>query len=116
MFVLNENLDDAIFVSTAGTPTTLAALKCGLNYKTYDKEIINGTILSLDEVTQLQNELNLLNKEELINRVGTGRDDYIDTGINIFKLFYKVLKKESSIVFDDGLREGVAIEYCLQNS
>ena len=112
-FVLNEELDKSIFVSTAGTPTTLAALKCGLNYKTYDKEIINGTTLTVSEIEEYQKELNSLTKEQLIQRVGSGRDDFIDTGINIFKLFYKVLAKENSIVFDDGLREGVALEICL---
>lgn len=115
-FVSNQDLSESIFVSTAGTPTTLAALKCGLNYETYDKEIINGTTLHLKEIKMYQDELNSLNKKELIKRVGSGRDDFIDTGINIFTLFYKVLNKESSVVFDDGLREGVAIEYCLSIS
>jgi exopolyphosphatase/guanosine-5'-triphosphate,3'-diphosphate pyrophosphatase len=111
-FIGDENMVDFTFVSTAGTPTTLAALKCGLNYQTYDKYIINGTTLDLNEVTLIQSELNRLDKEHLIKKVGSGRDDFIDTGINIFKLFYKVLQKNSSIVFDDGLREGVAIEFC----
>ena len=111
-FVEYEELNEAIFISTAGTPTTLAALKCGLNYKTYDKEIINGTTLTIKEIEQYQDQLNSLTKEQLIERVGGGRDDFIDTGINIFKLFYKILNKESSIVFDDGLREGVAIAQC----
>jgi len=115
-FVKNEELNEAIFISTAGTPTTLAAIKCGLNYKTYDKEIINGTTLDLAEIKQYQTELKNLTKEELIKTVGSGRDDFIDTGITIFKLFYKVLEKQSSIVFDDGLREGVAIENCLSKS
>lgn len=111
-FIKDVDIADSIFVSTAGTPTTLAALKCGLNYKTYDKEIINGTTLNLIEINTLQEELNSLSKEQLIKRVGSGRDDFIDTGVNIFKLFYKVLNKKSSIVFDDGLREGVAIKNC----
>jgi len=115
-FVKNEELNEAIFISTAGTPTTLAAIKCGLTYKTYDKEIINGTMLDLAEIKQYQTELKNLTKEELIKTVGSGRDDFIDTGITIFKLFYKVLEKQSSIVFDDGLREGVAIENCLSKS
>lgn len=112
-FVKECNLKESIFISTAGTPTTIAALKCGLNFKTYDKNIINGTVLNPCEIVEIQNELRSLSQEQLIERVGSGRDDFIDTGINIFKLFYKVLKKDSSIVFDDGLREGVAIEYCL---
>ncbi len=111
-FVCTKDMRESIFVATAGTPTTLTALKCGLNYETYDKNIINGTTLSLDEIIKLQKELNQLDKEQLIQRVGTGRDDFIDTGVEIFKLFHQCLNKKSSIVFDDGLREGVAIEYC----
>jgi exopolyphosphatase/guanosine-5'-triphosphate,3'-diphosphate pyrophosphatase len=45
--------------------------------------------------------------------VGSGRDDYIDTGIGIFLLFFDLLDKKSSIVFDDGLREGVALKACM---
>lgn len=103
------------FLSTAGTPTTVAALKHGLNYQTYDKAIVNGTTLTLDEVKAIQKKLNSCTKDELIFQVGTGREDYIDTGMSIYELFFKVLGKDISIVFDDGLREGVAIDYCLNN-
>ncbi len=103
------------FLSTAGTPTTVAALKHGLNYQTYDKTIVNGTTLTLDEVKQIQKKLNSYSKEELVFNVGTGREDYIDTGMSIYELFFEVLKKQTSIVFDDGLREGVAIDYCINN-
>lgn len=108
-------LDGYSFLSTAGTPTTVAALKHGLNYKTYDKAIVNGTTLTLDEVKAIQKKLNSCTRDELILQVGTGREDYIDTGMSIYELFFKVLKKDISIVFDDGLREGVAIDYCINN-
>ena len=110
----NFDIKDSIFLSTAGTPTTVAALKHGLNYKTYDKNIVNGTTLSLKEVELIQQKLNSLEKEELILSVGTGREDYIDTGMSIYKLFFTTLKKDISIVFDDGLREGVAIDTSLR--
>lgn len=100
------------FIATAGTPTTIAALKHGLEYATYNKSIVNGTQLTLEDVESLQSELQLLSKEKLIEKVGSGREDYIDTGVDIFKLFYKTLQKKFSIVFDDGLREGVAIDHC----
>jgi len=103
---------EAVFLSTAGTPTTLAALKQGLNYKTYDKSIVNGTILNKEEVEKRKEHLKSLSKEELIKEVGSGRDDYIDAGISIYLLFFEVLKMDESIVFDDGLREGVALNSC----
>jgi exopolyphosphatase/guanosine-5'-triphosphate,3'-diphosphate pyrophosphatase len=105
-------IENSLFLSTAGTPTTVAALKHGLNYKTYDKKIVNGTTLSLEEVKKIQEKLNSLSKDELIFSVGTGREDYINTGMLIYQLFFTVLNKNISIVFDDGLREGVAIDFC----
>lgn len=108
------DLSNSVFLSTAGTPTTVAALKHGLNYETYDKTVVNGTTLFIDEVKAIQEKLNSFSKDELITSVGTGREDYINTGMLIYALFFKVLNKKFSIVFDDGLREGVAIESCLK--
>ena len=108
------DISNSIFLSTAGTPTTVAALKQGLNYETYDKTIVNGTTLSLDEVKNIQKKLNSFSKNELIKEVGTGREDYINTGMLIYQLFFKTLNKNISIVFDDGLREGVALDCCIK--
>lgn len=116
-FLENSSLDisNSIFISTAGTPTIIAALKQGLDSTNYDKNIVNGTTLSLDEVKQIQNKLNSLSKDELIIKVGTGREDFINTGMLIYSLFFTTLNKDISIVFDDGLREGVALNSCLIN-
>ena len=112
VFIQNFNLKESIFISTAGTPTIIAALKHGLNSSSYDKNIINGTTLCLDEVKDIQKKLTNLSTEELINEVGMGREDFINTGILIYELFYTTLKKDISVVFDDGLREGVALNNC----
>lgn len=108
------DISKSIFISTAGTPTIIAALKHGLDNVDYDKHIVNGTTLTVTDVSTIQNTLQTISKEELIKKVGTGRESFINTGMNIYKLFFKTLKKESSIVFDDGLREGVALHYCIQ--
>jgi exopolyphosphatase/guanosine-5'-triphosphate,3'-diphosphate pyrophosphatase len=102
------------FISTAGTPTTISAINLGMDYKTYDKSKINGTKLYLEDVCKIQKEFQTMSEEILMEKVGTGRTAYINTGVEIFKLFFKILDKEYSIVFDDGLREGVAIEFCLK--
>jgi len=117
-FISSSNIDinNSIFLSTAGTPTTVAALKQGLNYETYDKTIVNGTTLTLKEVKDIQLKLNSFSKDELIKEVGTGREDYINTGMLIYQLFFKTLNKKISIVFDDGLREGVAIDCCIKKA
>jgi exopolyphosphatase/guanosine-5'-triphosphate,3'-diphosphate pyrophosphatase len=106
------DISKSIFVSTAGTPTIIAALKHGLDNVDYDKHIINGTTLTLKEVCDIQNKLQSISKDELITKVGTGREDFINTGMLIYRLFFKTLNKELSIVFDDGLREGVALDAC----
>ena len=38
------------FVATAGTPTTVAAMKLGFNYETYDAAKVNGTSLQKEEL------------------------------------------------------------------
>ena len=108
----DKDISDSVFISTAGTPTIIAALKHGLDSTNYDKHIINGTTLTMSEVIKIQEQLNSISKEELKIKVGIGREDFINTGMHIYRLFFKTLKKEISIVFDDGLREGVALDVC----
>lgn len=108
----DKDISNSVFISTAGTPTIIAALKHGLDSTNYDKHIINGTTLTMDEVINIQEQLNSISKEELKIKVGIGREDFINTGMHIYKLFFKTLQKEISIVFDDGLREGVALNAC----
>jgi len=99
-------------VATAGTPTTIAAMKHGLNYQTYDPSKINGTQLSYDELDYYLKKLLKMSKTEREVTVGVGRDDLIIAGVVIFKEFYKVFHKKSAIVIDDSLREGVALWVC----
>lgn len=47
--------------------------------------------------------------------VGRGRVEFIEVGILIYQMIFEALNKKESIVLDDGLREGVAINYCLEN-
>jgi exopolyphosphatase/guanosine-5'-triphosphate,3'-diphosphate pyrophosphatase len=113
---LNLELANYNFISTAGTPTTIAALKNNLNYKTYDSSIVNGTVVTLDDCKHYKNILLNCTKQEAIDLVGSGRIEYLESGINIFEKFYEIFSKTQSIVFDDGLREGVAIDWCIKNS
>ena len=110
---LDFSIKDFPFIATAGTPTTIASIKLGFSYFNYDKNIVNGTIL---DIKDLEYSLNLLKQktiEELIEMVGKGRIEYLEIGTYIYRLFFDALEKENSIVFDDGLREGVAINYAL---
>ena len=100
------------FVATAGTPTTVAAMKLGQNYETYDASKINGTSLQIVELDFYLKKLLSMPFEEREIAVGTGRSDLIAAGILIYKQLFRLLGFESCIVIDDGLREGVAIEVC----
>ncbi len=111
-FIDKYNSDNLEFVSTAGTPTTVAALKHGLKYETYDAKIVNGTTLTIDELDFYLDKLLSMNIKERQIAVGVGREDLIVAGILIFKEIFKVLNKKETIVIDDSLREGVALEAC----
>jgi len=100
------------FVATAGTPTTVAAMKLGLSYETYDARKINGTSLKQDELDIYLKKLLFMPFEEREAAVGTGRSDLIAAGILIFKEIYRIVEFESCIVIDDGLREGLALKVC----
>ncbi len=100
------------FIATAGTPTTVAAMKLGQDYESYDASKINGTSLNVDELDFYLKKLLSMPFEERELTVGTGRSDLIAAGILIYKALYALLEFESCIVIDDGLREGVALEEC----
>ena len=114
-FLDSLNIDDLSqysFVATAGTPTTIAAIKLGQDFFSYDRDIVNGTIVNLEDI---ENSLDIFKNssvEEIAKLVGRGRVEFIEVGIFIYKMIFEVLGKNESIVLDDGLREGVAINYC----
>lgn len=104
--------EDLLFVATAGTPTTIAAMKLGMNYKTYNPDKINGVQLRREELDYYLIKLLDMSKSQREIAVGVGRDDLIVAGIIIFEEIYKILDKDEAIIIDDGLREGVALSLC----
>lgn len=99
------------FVATAGTPTTMAAYLLGMNYTNYDVEKINGYCLSLSGTQQALDGLMALSEDDRAQIVGVGRESLILAGIVIVQKLYKILGFDEAIVIDDGVREGVAIEF-----
>ncbi|MDY3199938.1 MAG: exopolyphosphatase [Arcobacter sp.] len=110
---LNLDLKNYSFVATAGTPTTIAAIKLGQDFFSYDRNIVNGAIVNLEDLANSLDIFKNSSKEEIARLVGRGRVEFIEVGIFIYKAIFEVLNKKESIVLDDGLREGVAINYCL---
>ena len=101
------------FVATAGTPTTVAAMKLGFNYESYDASKINGTSLEKYELDIYLEKLLSMPFDAREIAVGIGRSDLIAAGILIYKQLYMILEFDICVVIDDGLREGVALDKCL---
>jgi len=103
-----------IFVASSGTPTTIAALKIGLDYETYDPQKVNGVVLEIKDLDFWLNELLKMERSKREKLVGVGRGDLIVSGIMIFKEIFLMSGFKRCIVSDNGVREGVAIDYCKQ--
>ncbi len=101
-----------VFVSTAGTATTLAAFKNGLDYEGYDHTIVNGSELAVDDIDDMLEKLLNFDENERSRWVGVGRADLILSGISILKSILKISDFDHITIIDDGLREGLAISKC----
>ncbi len=100
------------FVATAGTPTTISAFKQGMTYDTYDVERVNGTTLNYFDCMKALDELLALSFDERARYVGVGREELIISGVMIYAAFFDLFGFESSVIIDDGLREGLAVAAC----
>jgi exopolyphosphatase/guanosine-5'-triphosphate,3'-diphosphate pyrophosphatase len=101
-----------LFIATAGTPTTIASMKQGMEYATYDANKIHGTVLSQQDLVQQLEKLITMNRKERVKLVGVGRDDLIASGVLIYDELYTISGFKESMVIDDGVREGVAYSQC----
>lgn len=104
------------FVATAGTPTTIASFLQGMTYETYDPHRINGTLLTIEQCGDALEGLLALDDEERARYVGVGKETLIVAGVVIVEEFYRVLEFNEAVIVDDGLREGVVLDYCLKQS
>ncbi|MCJ7766667.1 MAG: phosphatase [Thiovulaceae bacterium] len=103
------------YIATAGTPTTMAAYLMGMNHANYDVEKINGYCLTYDGTQKALDDLTGMSERQRAEIVGTGRERLIIAGIVIVQKLYTVLGFDEAIVIDDGVREGVAIDYCQES-
>jgi exopolyphosphatase/guanosine-5'-triphosphate,3'-diphosphate pyrophosphatase len=101
-------------IAIAGTPTTLACIKQGL--KEYNEETIEGSYLTLNDLTGLIGELSNLSSEEIKNRHNTvvsGREDILLAGTIILKHILQSLSLVEVKVSTKGIRYGAIINYLL---
>jgi len=111
-FAFNTLRKPKLFVASSGTPTTIAALKLGMNYSNYDGSRVNGTKITVEDLDYWAEKLMKMEMKKREELVGVGRGDLIISGIYIFKEIFKIAKYRECVVCDDGLREGVAISEC----
>lgn len=98
-------------VLTSGTPTTIAAYRMGMDYSNYDAQKINGSILTLGDCVLTYTELMNMDESMRSSYVGVGREQLIATGILMVESLFNSSNVVEAIIIDDGLREGVALNY-----
>jgi len=110
--VIAQHGEVELFIATAGTPTTIAAMKHGMEYTTYDANKIHGTLLTQKDLVNQLSRLLSMGEEERTRAVGVGREDLIVSGVLIYDELYNISGFNESVVIDDGIREGVAFDEC----
>ncbi len=101
-----------ILVGTGGTPSTVAALKLGMVYETYDAWRVSGTTIDMQDIQKAYKRLILLDPKERSKLVGIGREDAIIAGLVILEEILRISGYKEMIVSDEGVREGVALDLC----
>jgi len=107
---VSPNISEKL-VLTAGTPTTIAAYLNGMDYQSYDPDKINGTLLNLKDCFRVYDELLAMDEATRTRYVGVGRENLIMAGILMVTAIYEASAHEEALIIDDGLREGIALEY-----
>jgi exopolyphosphatase / guanosine-5'-triphosphate,3'-diphosphate pyrophosphatase len=99
-----------VFIGTAGTVTTLAALKD--NIYPYDPEKIHGTSLSRQDINRLFQDLKgkSLNERLALKSLERGREDLIIAGTAIVLETMKTFKCDPLLVSEYSLREGIILK------
>jgi exopolyphosphatase/guanosine-5'-triphosphate,3'-diphosphate pyrophosphatase len=99
-----------LFIGTAGTITTLASIKLGL--EAYDPGRINGCTLTRDEIDDMILTLGRLTREErkTVRGLEPGREDIIIAGAVITREIMARFRRISMLVNDWGLREGIVLD------
>jgi exopolyphosphatase / guanosine-5'-triphosphate,3'-diphosphate pyrophosphatase len=105
-----RNSLSGLFIGTAGTITTLASIKLGL--ETYDPVRINGCTLTREDVDEMVRKLSRLTREErkTVRGLDPGREDIIIAGAVIAQELMARFRRISMLVSDWGLREGIVLD------
>jgi exopolyphosphatase / guanosine-5'-triphosphate,3'-diphosphate pyrophosphatase len=99
-----------VFIGTAGTVTTLAALK--KNMFPYNPEKIHGTLLSREDINVLNQNLKKksLNERLALKPLESGREDLIIAGTAIVLETMQMFQCDPLLVSEYSLREGIILK------
>ncbi len=99
-----------VLIGTAGTVTTLAALK--ENIYPYDPEKIHGTLLSRSDIETLNQSLKdkSLNQRLALKALEQGREDLIIAGTAIVLETMRTFQCDPLLVSEYSLREGIILK------
>ena len=105
-----NSLKNRFIVLTSGVPTTIAALRLGLNYENYDSKKVNGFELKNDDLAWFMDELLKMDDKSADVAVGRSRKYPLIAGTLLLE---ELLSGQEAkfLVIDDGLREGVGVAY-----
>ncbi|CZE51235.1 hypothetical protein [Campylobacter geochelonis] len=108
-FIINSNSKNIVL--TSGVPTTMVALNLGLDYASYNPNLVNGQKIKFSDFDKTAKEILALDDEEASKKVGENRAVYIVGATFLLKSLLKDFKEREFVVVDDGLREGIMIDY-----
>jgi len=99
-----------VLIGTAGTVTTLAALK--ENIYPYDPEKIHGALLSMQDIETLSQDLKekSLNERLALKALEKGREDLIIAGTAIVLETMRTFQCDPLLVSEYSLREGIILK------
>lgn len=105
-----NSLKNRFIVLTSGVPTTIAALRLGLNYENYDPKKVNGYELRDDDLAWFVDELLKMDDKSADLAVGRNRKYPLIAGTLLLEELL-IGQEAKFLVIDDGLREGVGVAY-----
>ncbi len=95
-------------ILNSGVPTAIVALKQGLEYSEYQSSLINGKELYAGDFLHFAIKLYNMSEEKAALLLGKKRKNYIVAGCF---LLYALFEKQKLIVIDEGIREGLCIDF-----
>lgn len=107
-----ENIRDIEMIAVAGTPTTLSCINQNLGE--YNENLVEGSVLTLDELNSLSNELAKYSPHEVLEKYGEivkGREDVLLTGTILLQTIADNFGTREIIVSGRGMRYGAIVDF-----